>query len=178
MSIPESPEYSRAKVAVNAFLQGENLMPPLADTVVIPWPIAEDRLALYLNASRESFLAYEACIKFSERFTQNSLPIPRELASWAIGVLNGRITRPKKSGRKKYTNINRNYIIREAVRIAVENGLTPTRNDAFDASEHPSSCDLVSDLVSEILKDLGMKKLKYSGVAKVWESRSKRNTKH
>lgn len=166
MSMPEPPEYSRARVAVNAYLQGENLMPTLADTVVIPWPIAEDRLALYLKASRESYLAYEACIKFSERFTQNSLPIPRELASWVIGVLNGRSTRPKKSGRKKYTNISRNYIIRDAVRIAVENGLTTTRNDTSDPH---SGCDLVSELLLENFNIV----LGYEAVKTVWNNRRK-----
>lgn len=164
MSIPESPEYSRAKVAVIAYLQGEDLKATLADTVVIPWPPAEDQLPLYTNASRESLVAFEACIKFFERFTENSQPIPHQLASWVSGVLHGSITRPKSPGRSKHDHSNRNAVIRDAVRIAEEYGLLPTRSDASQ-----SGCDLVSELLIENFNiPLG-----YGGVKSVWNNRRK-----
>lgn len=167
--MPEPPEYSRARVAVNAYLQGEDLAAKGLTGVVIPWPPAEGQVALYTNASRESPVAYEACIMFVERFTEYHQPIPRELASWIRAIAYGRITRPASTGRSKHDNSNRDAAIREAVRIAEEYGLKGFRSGNSKPPHH-SGCDLVG----ECLEGFNIY-LAYSGIAEIWKKRKKQS---
>ena len=187
MSIPEPPEYSRVKVAVNNLLQEADFKEKGLVGLVVPYPPAEDQLALYIKTSRKSLMAFEACIMFVERFTENSQPIPRQLVSWIRDIAYGRITCPKKSGKSRYDNWPRNIFIVDAIRfaqngyISAQNrplstedgklfgekcGLKPFRNDA---SVPHSGCDLVSELLLENFNII----LGYGAVKTVWNNRRK-----
>lgn len=158
-----------AREEVRRYLQAEreNLRATLDDLVVVPYPATEEQIALYLRGSTSSDAAWAACVQFVERYASDNRPLPPPLADFILEILRGNLTRPSKPGRSRGTNLGRDLIVAEAVRIACTAApeLKATR---YHGAEHESACDIVVESLKEVDWFLS-----YDAVAKIWQQRDR-----
>ncbi len=96
-------------------------------------------------------------------------PMPAELRSLISQILGGSLTRPKKHGRNRADNWQRDYFIQTFLDTLVERfKVRPTRNDVTKLKD--SACDILS----EVFAEAGYPKLNYKLMKEIWGNRKLR----
>lgn len=148
MQYPADEIINRARDKVRYYLSwaGDGLKAHAFDCLEVPFPPDAVQVRLYLSLASKNAVAFEALLVMAEKFMAGPHVAPPELVEFVRDVRRGRRRRPKQKGRDRRANQVRNDIIREAIRLAVGEGLPPTRNDA---SEPISACDVVAEVLRE-----------------------------
>jgi len=111
---------------------------------------------LVAEARKGDPLAWEAACRLAARMIEQGDPLPPNLAGFAVDVLLGKTTKPKRQGRSRSAHVVRDAAIRNAARVleSQHNFGPRTRNKASDPY---SICDAIAEALD----------IKYEAVVKV-----------
>jgi hypothetical protein len=146
------------RVSIVSYLKGCNEDKPLEDGSL---KILK-RLGVYAGETMKPEHTYHFMAAISRELIMAGEPLPKGLDEFLLKVLSGEVRPPP--GPPSLQKLKRDVVIELAVKMAVNAGLSASRNDSSDPT---SACDLVSDC----LKEVGIK-LGYKAVVKIWNHRS------
>ena len=103
---------------------------------------------LVAEAVKGDPLAWEASSRLAARMIDQRAPLPPDLAGFAVDVLLGKTTKPKRQGRSRSANVVRDAAIQNAARVLeFQHNFGPlTRNTASDPY---SICDAIAEALKE-----------------------------
>lgn len=130
--------------------------------------LANTDWAIYtlLDRAEKDFVAFEACAELAAKLIEQGDPLPARIAAWAAKRLRGEIEPPRRPPQHPADNMLRDRAIALTINELVGLGLNATRN-AVSASD--SACDVVS----EVLRESGNRRMSYSGVERIWKNYNK-----
>ena len=102
--------------------------------------------------------------------TEGKRPLGQALHRWVGDVIHGRCPRPKggKGSRGPAPKMaERNDVLRWAVHVLTECGMHAERNEATDAMERPSACDIVLGVLKERIHDVSS----YNTMRDIWRGK-------
>lgn len=118
-----------------------------------------------IEASDRQALSYDALSRVVARLLAHGQLPPSRLRAWAVEALTGKRERPKVSPRFKTgwpgQHVERDLMIYDTVVALEARGMLATRNDTTSGG---SGCDAVADAA----RKLGVPRLSYSAVKKVY----------
>ena len=121
--------------------------------------------------STHDFDAYESLKKYCAILIGKNEPLPNELKSWLINILNDSIKPPKREERRPSVGRSENIFLPLFIhQICKDFGLKPTRNAA---SMHVSGCDAVSDAINSLPPNMRFKTSSYDALARLYNSAKK-----
>lgn len=168
-SCPHLTKYERAKEILKLAAHNKLNAPTLSFAHGAGLSFVWDLEKLFAEAEKNRFhydIALReaaSCLKVASN--NPGKEIPKVVLLFVGKILEGSLQRPKARGPHQLQYFGRDCAIVEMVKLSVENGLRPYRNEA--SAEVQSACDLVADICAQT--KMGVRT--YEAVRKIWQNR-------
>ena len=168
-SCPHLTKYERAreilKLAARNKLNAPTMSFALGAGLSIDWDLEK----LFAEAEKNRFhydiALREAALYLKATHDDPNKEIPKVVLLFVSKILEGSIQRPKARGPHQLMYFGRDSAVVEMVKLSIENGLRPYRNEASEEAQ--SACDLVAEICAQT--QMGVRT--YEAVRKIWQNR-------
>lgn len=168
-SCPLLTKYERAREILKLAAYNKLNAPTLSFALGAGQSFVWDLEKLFTEAEKNRF-HYDIALREAASYLKaasddSNKEIPKVVLLFVGKILEGSLQRPKARGPHQLMYFGRDSAIVEMVKLSIENGLRPYRNEATEEAQ--SACDLVADICAQT--QMGVRT--YEAVRKIWQNR-------